>query len=448
MPKDTATLVRELGEAFEAHKKTNDQALAEVKVHGEALGETKAKLATIDTVIEDLKAKCDEAVKAAAEVNRRGLGGPLAEPNLDTRQAAARLHLMAKRQRIRPNDPNLDVEGYLAYCDAIEAAIRVEFRTGGLSSDIRAALEVGVDPSGGWFVPPTMASEIERRVHDTSPMRQVARIIQIGTNAWEAPFRVNKGISGGWVTEKQARPATDTATGGKQRIEAHEQYAYPEVTQEMLEDAVIDVQDMLTEETTDQMSRDENLAFVSGTGVEQPRGFLDYKGTAVTTKDASRAWGLLQYIASGAAGAFPTVSGSVASDPNALIDMVAALNPMYRQGATWAMNRTTEATVRKLKDADGRYLVGFGDLRDDVTGFNLLGFPIINFEDMPDVASDSYSIAFANFRRGYFIVDRLGFTLLVDPYTNKPFVGFYIRKRTGGDVRNFDAIKLMKFAAS
>ncbi len=149
---------------------------------------------------------------------------------------------------------------------------------------------------------------------------------------------------------------------------------------------------------------------------------------------------MLQYVSSGAAGAF---AGS-----DKLISLMAALNPAYRDGAVFTMNRATEAVVRQLKDGDGRYIVGFGDLRDSPFNFSLLGTEIVNLEDMADVAANSFSLAYGNFKRGYLIIDRTGFRVLRDPYTNKPYVGFYISKRVGGDVRNFDAIKLMKFSVS
>jgi HK97 family phage major capsid protein len=225
-----------------------------------------------------------------------------------------------------------------------------------------------------------------------------------------------------------------------QRIQTFEQYAYPEVTQTMLDDAAIPIEAFIVDETEDVMGRTENTAFVTGNGVLRPRGFADYASAAVTTNDATRSWGVLQYVASGAAGAF--------SGTDKLITMMSKLNPNYRQGAVWTMNRSTEATVRQLKDGDGRYLVGFGDLRDSPFNFSLLGTEIVNLEDMADIASNSYSVAYGNFKRGYLIIDRTGFRILRDPYTNKPYVGFYITKRVGGDVRNFDAIKLMKFAAS
>ncbi len=449
MDAEVKTTVDKLGRTFEEFKVAYDQEIVEIKKNGVASGETKAQVAKIETTIDDLKTQMEAATKRAdaieTEVNRAGMGGA---PMMDmaARKAVAKFFSAVQQKRIEPTDKDLDIEAYARYVDAFEAAVRANLNMDMLSSDLRNAASVGSDPDSSLFVPAEQSTEIEKRIFDTSPMRQIARVIPIGKGAWEAPFRASKGISGGWVGEMGGRPATGTATGGVQRIPVHGQYAYPEITQDMLDDAVIDIADMIVEETSEEMSRTENVGFVNGNGVLKPRGFLDYGTDSVITADVTRSWGVLQYVASGAAGAWP-VSGS-ADDPNALIDLIAALNPTYRQGALFTMNRTVEASVRKLKDADGRYLVGFGDLRDSVTGFNLLNFPVTNLEDMPDLAANSFSIGFGNWRRGYYIIDRLGFRVLRDPYTNKPFVGFYIESRVGGDVRNFDAIKLLKFSAS
>lgn len=439
-------VIESLGKAFDEFKAANDERIKQIEAKGSPDPLTTEKVEKLNKQIADLQQQVRDVEKAAA---RPPLGGNDMAHAAKVREQAAKFFSARTRKRIRPTDAALDVEGYLKYCDAFDSLIRGNLHIDALAPDVRAAMQVGSDPDGGYFVPPTIATEIEKRIYDTSPMRNLARVVTIGTGAWEAPYQSSKGTSGGWVGERAARAATGTPTVGMQRIPVHEQYAYPEVTQEMLDDAMVDVEGMLTMETSEEMARQENLAFVTGNGVTKPRGFLDYGTASVTTADATRAWGVLQYIPIGAAGAFPNDGGTPPADvPDALISVVAALNPAYRQGAVWTMNRATEAATRKLKDRDGRYLVGFGDLRDTVTGFTLAGFPIENFEDMPDIAANSFSIAFGNFGRGYYIIDRMGYRVIRDNLTNKPYVGFYITKRTGGDVRNFDAIKLVKFAAA
>lgn len=436
---DPAKYVESLAKAWADLQASNDNLLKEVAKGREDVVH-KNEVEKINTAITDLKAAMDKAAKERARMETGGAGG--AANVLSLRDAAARLATIRNRgtQRIRPEDVN--VEEYLAFKDAFDVSCRRQFNMDMVGIDIRNAMSVGSDPDGGYLVPPEMSTEMEKRLFETSPMRQLARVITIGGPSWEAPYKSADATSGGWVHEKGARPATSTPTVGLQRIETHEQYAYPEVTQTMLDDSSIPIEQFIVDETEDKMGRVENTAFVSGTGVGQPKGFATYGATAVTTADATRAWGLLQYVPTGASGAFHTDG----ADP--LITLMAKLNPAYRQSAVFAMNRATEATVRKMKDLEGRYIVGFGDLRDSPFGFSLLGTPIVNLEDMDNIGANSYSIAYGDFKRGYYIIDRMGFRVLRDPYTNKPYVGFYITKRTGGDVRNFDAIKLLKFGSS
>jgi HK97 family phage major capsid protein len=181
----------------------------------------------------------------------------------------------------------------------------------------------------------------------------------------------------------------------------------------------------------------EGAAFVSGNGTTAPKGFL----TEVRVADASWAWTKLGYIASGADGAFAS------SDPaDKLIELAYAPKQAYRANARWVMNRKTEAAIRKFKDGDDNYIWQPG--ADATQPAKLFGYPVTEVEDMPDIASNAYAIAFGDFARGYLVVDRIGIRVLRDPYSAKPYVLFYTTKRVGGGVQNFEAIKLMKFAAS
>lgn len=434
-------LIEQLMTTVAEFKAANDERFKQIEAKGAQDVVTAEKVDRINATITELKKAIDEQAKTTARLSIGGGGAT------DEVKAAQQFFAHARNRAPRASD-QVDIQAYRGYRDAFDSLIRQGGNVDALGQDIRAALSVGSDRDGGYLVPTETSMEIEQRIHDTSPMRQIATVRTIGAPAWEAPWKSSRGTSGGWVGERQTRSATATPTVGVQRIETHEQYAYPEVTQSMLDDGALNVEQFIVQETEDEMSRTENTAFVSGDGVMRPKGFAAYKATAVTTADATRTWGLLQYIATGAAGAIPD-DGSIAgaSNPDCFINAITALHPNYRAGAVWAMNRQTEALVRKMKDGDGRYLVGVGSV-EGALQFNLFGFPIVNLEDMEAVASDSFSIAFGNFRRGYYIIDRIGFRVLRDPYTNKPYVGFYITKRTGGDVRNFDAIKLMKFASS
>ena len=336
---------------------------------------------------------------------------------------------------------------YRAYNGALSKYIRRgESRL--LEDDKRAlafgeakALSVGVQGEGGYWVTPEMSDRIIRRSFETSPMRSIASVVTIGTDAIEFPTDTNDAVTGGWVGEKDARAETATPQIGLIRIPVHEQFANPRATQKLLDDAAFPVEDWLADKIADKLVRDENVAFVTGNGVAKPRGFLDYGADALTTNDSSRAWGILQYTPS------TNASGFAATDPgDDLITLLYKLKAVYRAGASWLMNRATAAEVRKFKDGQGNYLwqTSFQAGQPD----RLLGYPVVEGEDMPDVAASNFPIAFGNFREGYQIVDRQGVRVLRDPFSAKPFVQFYTTKRAGGDVTDFDAIKLFKIATT
>jgi len=249
---------------------------------------------------------------------------------------------------------------------------------------------------------------------------------------------IDEAASGGWVGEKQSRGNTDEADIGKWRIPVHEQFAQPRATQKLLDDANVSVESWMNGKVVDIMSRTENTAFVTGSGVLKPRGFLTYSHGAPSKSDYEK----IEQVASGKAGDF------TASNPgDKLIKLTFRLKAAYRANAKWVMSRFTFEEARKLKDGQGNYL-WLPDFSSNPTMGRLLGFPIVEAEDMPQMAADSLSIAFGDFKKGYQIVDRTGFRVLRDPYTDKPNIKLYTTKRVGGDVADFDAIKLMKFAAT
>ena len=208
----------------------------------------------------------------------------------------------------------------------------------------------------------------------------------------------------------------------------------PSATQALLDDAAVNVDQWIAEEVQLAFAEQEGTAFVTGNGVNRPRGFLDYPKAA----DASWSWGNLGYLATGVAGGF-----AAANPSDRLIDLAYAIKSSYRQNASWVMNRKTQSTIRKFKDVNGEYLWQPAIRPDGKATF--MGFPLAESEAMPDVAVDSFALAFGDFTAGYLIVDRIGVRVLRDPYSAKPYVLFYTTKRVGGGVQNFEAIKLMKF---
>jgi HK97 family phage major capsid protein len=298
------------------------------------------------------------------------------------------------------------------------------------------AMSIASNPDGGYLVPPELETEIGQRLANISPIRGLASVRAISSTVYKKPF-MTAGPATGWVGETDPRTQTASAVLDLLSFPAMELYAMPAATATLLEDSAVNLDQWLAGEVDQVFAEQEGLAFVTGDGVNKPKGFL-----AVTTvANGSWSWGNIGYIASGAAGAFP------ASNPSdVLVDLIYALRAGYRQNATFLMNRKTQSMVRKFKDSTGNYL--WQPPAAPGNRSSLIGFPLADAEEMPDVAANSLSIAFGDFRRGYLIVDRAGVRVIRDPFTAKPYILFYTTKRVGGGVQDFDAIKLLKFAVS
>lgn len=300
-------------------------------------------------------------------------------------------------------------------------------------------LSVGSDPDGGYLVPVEMETAIDRILTEISPIRSIASVRQIGRSSYKKPVNL-AGTGSGWVGEQGARPQTQTPNLAELEFPAMELYAMPAATQSLLDDAVVNIDQWLASEVDIEFAQQEGRAFVLGNGASMPRGFL----AAPTVDDDNWEWGKVGYVPTGAAGDFNTANPGDEHDN--LVDLVYSLKSGYRANARFVMNRKTQARIRKIKDADGYPLWQPGLANGQPA--TLLGFPITEAEDMPDIAANSLSIAFGDFRRGYLIVDRMGVRVLRDPYSSKPYVLFYTTKRVGGGIQNYEAFKLMKFAAS
>ena len=299
------------------------------------------------------------------------------------------------------------------------------------------AMSGTTEAGGGFAVPEEIDAAIDRTLVAISPIRAIANVVKVGTAGYRKLVTTG-GTPSGWVSEVAGRPETDTPDFAEIAPPMGELYANPAASQAMLDDAAFDVEAWLASEIATEFARAEGAAFVGGNGVNKPRGFLSAPTSAAG--DATRPFGTLQFVASGAAGGF------AASNPqDRLIDLVQALRPPYRQGASFVMNSSTAARIRKFKTSDGAFLwqPGLQAGQPDT----LLGYPLVEAEDMPDIAADALAIAFGNFRAGYLIAERTETQILRDPFTNKPFVHFYATKRIGGQVANSEAIKLMRFAA-
>ena len=321
---------------------------------------------------------------------------------------------------------------------------RVETTDGAFAGFVRtgATLEMkaftGVTgDAGGYAVPREIDGEIARVLKGISPIRSIANVVTVGSAGYRKLITTG-GTPSGWAAETAARPETASPVFAELVPPMGELYANPSASQAMLDDAAFDVEGWLAGEIASEFARAEGAAFVNGTGVNRPRGLL----TAPTSsaKDATRPLGTLQYLPSGAAGDFGT------TPDERLLDLVYSLAAPYRQGASFVMNAATLGRIRKLKTTDGMPLwqpaIAAGQPA------TLLGYPVVEAEDMPDIAANLCPIAFGNFKAGYLIAERGETAILRDPYTNKPFVSFYATKRIGGCVADSAAIKLLKIATA
>jgi HK97 family phage major capsid protein len=287
----------------------------------------------------------------------------------------------------------------------------------------RKSMSVISDADGGYMVQNDFNGRVVRKVFETSPVRQVATVVTVGSDAQEGLTDYNE-ADGGWVGETESRPETNTPQIGKWLIPVHELYAFPKQTQKFLDDAP-NAEAWLAAKVADKLARLEATAFVSGNGVKKPRGFLTYPaGTTLGSQ--------IEQIVSGSAS---TIT------PDALFTIQDSLKMPYRARGQWAMNRGTRRVIRQLKDSQNRYL--WEPSLQAGTPSSLLGDPILEFNDMPAIAGAALPLAYADWSEFYTILERLGLRILRDPYTVKGYVGFYTTRRVGGDVSNFEAGKIM-----
>lgn len=327
--------------------------------------------------------------------------------------------------------------GYSREDSEVKQAFLNYMRSGREAELERKGMTSQSGPDGGYLVPKQIDSEVTKVLRELSPLRELARVVQVETSDFTM-LHSTGGTGYAWAGEEQSRSETGTPSFMEINPPIGEVYASPGVTQRLLDDATFDLEQWLLEELAETFAEAEGAAFISGHGINKPRGLLTYD--IASAADGARGNDELQYVASGASGAF------AASNPaDKLVKLVHSLKPAYRKGASWLLNTNTLEQVRTFKDSQGNYIwrAGLEAGQPDT----LLGYPVHEDENMPDISANSLSIAFGNFLRGYVIVDR-NTSMLRDPFTAKPKVLFYTTKRVGAAVRDFRAIKLMKFAAS
>lgn len=424
--KNAAEAVVEIKTAFEAFKETNDARLKEVEAKGAADPVLEEKLSKIEASLDAAQKTADDAYLAVKRSQRFA-----ADNGGDDMEAKASRWADEAAGYTKKRAENFGAEQMAEYKTAYLSFMRKNFDRDLLTDAERKTLSVGQDSSGGYFVYPDLSGRIIAKIFETSPVRAFASVQTIGTDALEGYFD-NDEVGFGWTSELGSRPATTTPDVGKWRIDVHEMYAMPEASQNVLDDAILDLESWLDGKIADRFARAENAAFVSGDGSGKPRGFLTYPdGTDLTNS--------IEQFDTGANGAF----AAAPAGGDILIDALYGLKAQYRANATWFMNRATSALTRKLKDSDGAYLWSPGIAAGQPA--SLLGYPVASFEDMPAPGTGSLSIAVGDMRSAYQIVDRQGIRMLRDPFTAKPKILFYATKRTGGALVNGEALKLVAF---
>lgn len=405
---------------------------------GGAAGDS-AKIEAITRAFEEMKAKHDEALRET----KRGFDDVVRkeeiariEKSMDDGIEALTAEITALKRTNRGDAGETKTADQIAHQKAFVAFLRKGIDTN-LSEIEAKALSVGSDPDGGYFVTPDTNGRMVEKIYESSPIRQIASVQVISSDKLEGREDLNE-AEAGWVGETASRDTTDTPEVGKWAIEAFEMYAKPKATQKLLDDAAVNVEEWLADKVAKRFSRLENTAFVSGTGIQQPKGITAY--TTAADDGTGVAWGSIGYVASGASGAF---AGSNPIDN--IYSLIGALKNEYLSNARFLTRRSVITAMRKFKDSTGQYL--WSPPSADVPE-SFAGYAITRAEDMPALAANSLSLYFGDFREAYQIVDRLGVRTLRDPYSAKPFVEFYTIKRVGGGVVNFEAIKAMKFASS
>jgi HK97 family phage major capsid protein len=298
------------------------------------------------------------------------------------------------------------------------------------------AMSSAVAADGGYLVDPQTSDRIQSLLLSTSSLRSVANVVQVEATSFDVIVDRSE-VGSGWATEAAATTETATPVIERISIKLHELAAMPKASQRLLDDSAFDVEGWLAEKIATRFIRAEAAAFINGDGVDKPKGIL----LPTKVANASWTWGNIGYVPTGAAADFATTNAA-----DCIINLVYALGADYRANGSFVMNSKTVGAVRKMKDADGRFLWSDGLAAGEPS--RLMGYPVVVSEDMPDIAANAYAVAFGDFRAAYTIAERPDLRILRDPFSAKPNVLFYANKRVGGDITDYAAVKLLKIAVS
>jgi HK97 family phage major capsid protein len=431
--KSVGEAIDKIATAFDEYKKTNDQRIEAIK-SGSSTADLDAKLAKMDSHIDGLNEAKGRLEKLEAKLARPGViqdalkeGG--SREDVDHRNAFANWVRAPQDQEAK--------QALMVAQKARDDRRVQELKSQGVPERRAAQVVTSTGAAGGFALPAIVESTINRLATDISPIRQIATVRQVGSTDYKELFDVG-GATFEWLGETDTRNQTNTPNLAEIIPTFGMASAKPQASEESLDDLFFDVEAWLIESAVEAIATGEGAAFIGGNGSKKPTGFLAGP-TPVATADAARAFGTLQYFASGQASALP-------SNPDVFTDMVYGVRARYRNNARWLTAKLVMAAMRKYKDSTGQYLWQPALTAGQPATF--LGYGISEAEDMPAVAANSFPLAFGDFAQGYLIADRVGMRMTRDEITTPGFVKFYVRKRVGGILRNTQAIKLLKVAAS
>lgn len=428
-----AEALDKIGTAFEEYKRTNDQRLEAIKA-GRGTADLDAKLARIDEAINGLNEAKSRLEKVETKLARPGAQGGAASGERPSAEAEAYKSAFLHWVR-NPGDPERRTALQLRARELRKVEARGGDEDGFETRSTQTVTSTG--SAGGFALPEVIERAIARLSVDISPIRQIATVRTVGSPDYKELFDVN-GAAFEWVGEAGTRNQTNTPDLAEVAPTFGMASAKPQASEESLDDLFFDVENWLISSAAEAIAQGEGTAFVSGNGTNRPTGFL--AGPApVATVDSSRAFGTLQYIASGQAAALPTSA-------DVFYDLIYSLRARYRTNARWVTSKLVLAAMRKYKDSQNQYLWQPSLVQGQPDTF--MGYGITEAEDMPAVAANAFPLAFGDFKEGYLIADRVGMRITRDEITTPGFVKFYIRKRVGGKLRNTQAIKLLKIATT
>ncbi|REF69643.1 phage major capsid protein [Paracoccus versutus] len=422
LPTELKGFATEVGKAFKELRDTNDQML-KAKADGKSVSDLEAKTVKMQESIDTLEKSITDGLKTIRAEKAAD------EIKADDRLLASDFALNIKGQKVSLDEVTPDL---MKEAKNYEADFSRWLRTEG------KALTSGIDPSGGYWVPTTTSRRIITKLHETTPMRQLATVEETNGDKWE--IENDRGIvPARWVDDTTAHQASGTPKTGMRAIMVHNLQAQPRASSNLLEDASRNVEQWLADKVALGFALAEASAFVLGDGVGKPRGLLTYPEVEyVKASDKTDAdWRKMRFVKSGAAAALGGLDG--------FAHLITSLKSLYRINATFMMNRMTVGALRVLKDGEGRYLLDPMNQNRGVA--SIFGFPISEGDDLDEVGAGKIPVVLGDIRAAYTIVQRRGIRVLRDPYTAKPMVQFDHTARVGGDVVDFDAFRVLKIAA-